>query len=108
MKAKQIAQEFIEAVPDIRNKEERERAVIRMIAIFDKDFHQIRKSRNIRFDRALIPIFKELDQKWNSVRCKLKAHYGVSVIVPNGFRIHLQEMYHPAYELYMNSLSQRQ
>lgn len=104
MKAKQYAQQFIENVPDIMDTEKRNAEIKALCKGFWNDFDNLKTERKVTTDQGFIPIFKELDQKWNSVRIRLKKHYGVNVIINNGFKILLKQSAPLAYKFYMDSV----
>ena len=104
MKSKQIVKHFIIKSKDLKDQELINQAIDRTVKIFIDDFINLRKARNIRFDSGLIPLFKELDQKWNTVRALLFKHYKVHLIKYNGFRIILKTRMPVAYKFYMKSL----
>lgn len=103
MKSKEITKAFVATAPDIINEEARTKALSEMINTFINDLHSLKEARNIQTDQGLLPIFRELDQKWNAVRRQLCKHYGVNVIIQNGFRQILKQQMPMAYEFYVGS-----
>ncbi len=104
MKSKQIAKNAIIKLTEKPTEELINSAISDICKVFIEDFHHLRKARNIKFDSALVPLFKEMDQKWNTVRALLFQHYNIHLIVSNGFRTLLKRMNLRAYEFYMKSL----
>ncbi len=105
MRAKDIAAEFIESVPNTEEEEQMQKALLSLMNTFIEDFKNLQVARNIQLDRALIPLCKEMDQKWNSVRSKLYKSYGIHVIIPYGFREILKDQVPQVYRYYMQNLN---
>lgn len=107
MRSKQIVKEFIDKAKDLSSEEVINDALDDIVNQFIKDFSNLKKSRNIKFDKALIPLFKELDRKWNCVRGLLFKHYKEHLIKTNGFGIILKTRFPIAYEYYINQKSKK-
>ena len=44
------------------------------------------QARNVKFDRGLIPIFKELNQKWLALGKQMEQKYGRPILKKDAFR----------------------
>lgn len=103
-KAKEYAQEFISNVTDLQDKEKLEAEIKKMTDGFFEDMRFLIKERNISKDEGLIPVVKELNAKWNSVKIKLKKHYGVNVIVDNGMSLLIKQNFPDFYSFYKSKI----
>lgn len=104
MKAKDLASKFIIIVDDIKNEQQILDAVSMLVKEFQQDFLDLRKIRNPKTDRALIPMFVELDNKWNAVRRRLIKHYKVAPIKIDGFSQILKNTFPEGYKYYKSSI----
>jgi len=103
MKSKFITKKFIEIAKDLSAEKQINEALHELITIFNSDFHDLKKIRNIKTDQALIPLFDELNKKWNTVRSLIYKHYKQHIIKPNGFTEILKTSYPLAYTYWLNS-----
>ncbi len=104
MKAKEIVKKFVGKVKDNLSNEGLINECIDEIVIqFWNDFAHLRSARNIKFDKGLLPLFRELDNKWNTVRRLLFKRYGQHLIKPEGFGIILKMRFPKGYEYYKNN-----
>ncbi len=80
MKAKEYAAKVINA----ETKEEIEQAVIDCGRGFLEEFSKMVEARNIKTDKAAIPLIKEFDNKWRTFAVIME-DYSKGLINPNGF-----------------------
>lgn len=62
-------------------------ALSKFIMAFNDEVSELQKIRHVRFDRGIIPIMKEMNQKWNAVVRLFEKEYGCSPIRLDGFKI---------------------
>lgn len=62
-------------------------ALSEFIKALNDDVQELQKLRHVQFDRGIIPIMKEMNQKWNAVVRLFEKEYGRSPIKPDGFKI---------------------
>lgn len=62
-------------------------ALSEFIKALNDDVQELQKLRHVQFDRGIIPIMKEMNQKWNAVVRLFEKEYGHSPIKPDGFKI---------------------
>ncbi len=59
MKAKQYAEKYTNS-----SLEEKDKTLYEIARMFIGEIDELKRARNAKFDRALLPILKELNQKW--------------------------------------------
>lgn len=104
MKVKAIAQKFIEQTLDVNDTEKVKESIQWLVNQFWADFVEVKKNRNIKTDHGLIPLFKEMDKKWNALSKRLTNYYGGPIIKPNGFRAILKHRSPFSHDYYINNL----
>lgn len=62
-------------------------ALWEFILALSNDAQELIKLRHVEFDCGVIPIMKEMNQKWNTVVRLFEKEYGGSPIKPDGFKI---------------------
>ena len=95
MKSKKMTQNFINRFPDICKPEadlmESSKLINSGVAIMmvqiQYDYDIMVSQRRPKKKEQMLPIFRELDKKWNSIRKRLFEHYGKHIIMRDGFTI---------------------
>ena len=63
------------------------KAISNLIQALNADLLELQRIRHVKFDRGIIPILREVNQKWNAIVCLFEKEYGASPIKPDGFKI---------------------
>lgn len=71
----------------LMNEERATQALSNLIKEFNDEVVELQKIRHVKFDRGLMPILKETNQKWNAIVQLFEKEYGASPIKPDGFKI---------------------
>jgi len=105
MKAKKLAENFIEISPTLTSREKLTVALRGLHKSFMDDIRTLPKERNIKTDGGLFRLFEELEQKWTAVYNRLEKHYGKPIIVKRGFLKALELLDKPSHKAYLDHLS---
>jgi len=62
------------------------KAISDLVHEFNKEVTELREIRHVKFDRGMIPILKEMNQKWNAIVRLFQKEYGATPIKPDGFK----------------------
>ena len=87
MKAKEYFEKYEDGImeeakePGIRG----DGPAAKMLIEFTKEMQQILKDRHVQFDRGVVPVMREQNQKWNAVVNLFEKKYGDSPIRRDGF-----------------------
>lgn len=95
MKSKELAKRFIEST-------DQKSMLVDIINEFGEEFKRLQKARNIKFDRGLIPIFRDMDNKYKSFASLVNKHYNKKMLKYTGFQIWLKQFYPIAYDYYIS------
>ena len=87
MKAKEYFEKYEEGIMDeaLETGIHRDGPAAKMLIEFMSEMKQIIEKRHVQFDRGLIPIIREQNQKWNAVVNLFTKKYGDSPIRRDGF-----------------------
>lgn len=96
MKTKELVKRFI-------NSKDKQSELVEIMVEMGTEFKNIKKARNIKYDRGLIPIFKDMDKKYKSFVFKVNTHYGKNVLKYDMFDMWLKNVYPIAYKYYKNN-----
>lgn len=83
MKAKEYYASF---QADLLDAGTRNTATKRLFYAMNLDVMDMAKQRNVQFDRGLLPIMGEANDKWNAIARLFKKEYGYSPIAQNGYK----------------------
>lgn len=84
MKAKEYYRKYGE---DLHNPEKQKKALENLINDFIDEANELLKKRNVKFDRGLTAIIKELNIKWN-VLARM-----CPVLKVDGFKLYVERFY---------------
>lgn len=77
----------------LMNEEKTLKAISDLIIELNAEVKELQRLRHVKFDRGLIPILKETNQKWNAIVRLFEKEFGESPIRPDGYKIFwLREM----------------
>jgi hypothetical protein len=97
MKAKEYADMYIKA----ENKQDE---AVKIVKMFLQEIIDLSKARNAKFDRALIPICKDLNQKWVKYAQLVNKHYPVTEPIKySGFKGVIEKFNPELYQLWLSS-----
>lgn len=85
MKAKEYYAPIKKAI-DAADKEAFDLAIETMLICMVGEVENLRKKRNVRFDRGIFPIIKEMNDKWNAVVDLCEKDYGATPIIRDGYK----------------------
>lgn len=71
---------------DAADKEALDLAVETMLICMVHEVKDLREKRNIRFDRGIFPLIREMNDKWNAVVSLCEKDYGASPIIRDGYK----------------------
>ena len=54
------------------------KAISDLVHDFNKEVTELREIRHVKFDRGMIPILKEMNQKWNAIVRLFQKEYGAT------------------------------
>ncbi len=63
-------------------------AIRDLIGDLNLEVKELQEVRHVKFDRAIYPILKEMNQKWNAIVRLFEKEYGVSPIKTDGYKIY--------------------
>lgn len=72
---------------DLMDKEKANKALSDLIKDLNEEVKELQQIRHVRFDRGMMPILKETNQKWNAIVRLFEKEYGASPIRADGFKI---------------------
>lgn len=104
MKTKEIINKFFETLGKDISEDSTSKSFSFLIKVFIDDMEKMKRDRNIKFDRGLIPIFKDLDKKWRNVAFKINQRHGVDIVKMDGFRTILKQYFPQAHIYYLSTL----
>lgn len=71
----------------LTNEERVNQALSDLIKDLNDEVMELQKTRHVKFDRGLMPILKETNQKWNAIVRLFEKEFGASPVKPDGFKI---------------------
>lgn len=97
MKAKEYADKYLKS-------DEKEKEIVEIARLFLLEIETLSNARNAKFDRALIPICKELEQKWHKFASLVNAKLPVTKpIMYSGFKNLVKKASPELYILWLNA-----
>lgn len=90
MKAKEYFEKYGEAIHEEYEKQNGAKEATELLKDFLKEMDDIKEKRHIKFDRGLVPLIREMNQKWNALANLFKQKYGEETLKRDGFWNYLE------------------
>lgn len=87
MKAKDYFTKYEQALVS-SDAEECSSAIANMLNEMNSEVQNLLKARHVKTDAGTLPIFKEMNQKWNAIVRLFEKKYGATPIVKDGFQLY--------------------
>lgn len=72
---------------DLMDDDKAVKAISDLIGDLNKEVKELQELRHVQFDRGMLPILKEINQKWNAIVRLFQKEYGAAPIKADGFKI---------------------